>query len=172
MVDKHYESYYKTSYLLDSIWTGHGPPRLFKSNWTHHNTALSRQERVVGLHVMGPNAGDILQGFVAAMKCGLTKSQLDATVGILPGSAQVSILFFPTLFYKNLVSMTIKTQKGSLLHLIPSDTFPGNDIIQLPPPWCALVFFEVLCFEASLRYYHVQSLKRLGCLGSMPDQQI
>lgn len=46
-------------------------------------------ERVVGLHVMGPNAGDILQGFVAAMKCGLTKQQLDATVGIHPGSAQV-----------------------------------------------------------------------------------
>ncbi|XP_051810174.1 thioredoxin reductase 1, cytoplasmic-like [Acanthochromis polyacanthus] len=46
-------------------------------------------ERVVGLHVMGPNAGDILQGFVAAMKCGLTKQQLDATVGIHPGAAQV-----------------------------------------------------------------------------------
>uniref|UniRef100_A0A3Q1F384 Thioredoxin reductase 1, cytoplasmic n=1 Tax=Acanthochromis polyacanthus TaxID=80966 RepID=A0A3Q1F384_9TELE len=45
--------------------------------------------RVVGLHVMGPNAGDILQGFVAAMKCGLTKQQLDATVGIHPGAAQV-----------------------------------------------------------------------------------
>ncbi|XP_059181604.1 thioredoxin reductase 1, cytoplasmic-like isoform X2 [Centropristis striata] len=45
-------------------------------------------ERVVGLHVMGPNAGDILQGFVTAMKCGLTKQQLDATVGIHPGSAQ------------------------------------------------------------------------------------
>lgn len=43
---------------------------------------------------MGPNAGDILQGFVAAMKCGLTKQQLDATVGIHPGSAQVSFPFF------------------------------------------------------------------------------
>ncbi|XP_073337010.1 thioredoxin reductase 1, cytoplasmic-like [Pagrus major] len=48
-------------------------------------------ERVVGLHVMGPNAGDIVQGFAAAMKCGLTKQQLDATVGIHPGSAQVLI---------------------------------------------------------------------------------
>ncbi|KAM8740481.1 thioredoxin reductase 1, cytoplasmic-like isoform 2-T2 [Acanthopagrus schlegelii] len=46
-------------------------------------------ERVVGLHVMGPSAGDIVQGFAAAMKCGLTKEQLDATVGIHPGSAQV-----------------------------------------------------------------------------------
>lgn len=47
------------------------------------------KERVVGLHILGPNAGDILQGFVAAMKCGLTKDQLDATVGIHPGTAQV-----------------------------------------------------------------------------------
>lgn len=47
------------------------------------------QQRVVGLHVMGPNAGDVLQGFAAAMKCGLTKQQLDATVGIQPGSAQL-----------------------------------------------------------------------------------
>ncbi|XP_056131903.1 thioredoxin reductase 1, cytoplasmic-like [Lampris incognitus] len=46
-------------------------------------------ERVVGLHVMGPNAGDIVQGFAAAMKCGLSKRQLDATVGINPVSAQV-----------------------------------------------------------------------------------
>nr|XP_028256618.1 thioredoxin reductase 1, cytoplasmic [Parambassis ranga]XP_028256619.1 thioredoxin reductase 1, cytoplasmic [Parambassis ranga] len=37
---------------------------------------------------MGPNAGDMLQGFVTAMKCGLTKQQLDATVGIHPGTAQ------------------------------------------------------------------------------------
>ncbi|XP_074554873.1 thioredoxin reductase 1, cytoplasmic-like [Halichoeres trimaculatus] len=50
---------------------------------------ISDNERVVGLHVMGPNAADILQGFVAAMKCGLTKEQLDATVGLHPGSAQV-----------------------------------------------------------------------------------
>ncbi|XP_010735211.3 thioredoxin reductase 1, cytoplasmic isoform X1 [Larimichthys crocea] len=53
-------------------------------------------ERVVGLHVMGPNAGDILQGFVAAMKCGLTKQQLDATVGIHPGTAQVLSLLTET----------------------------------------------------------------------------
>ncbi|CAG5927226.1 unnamed protein product, partial [Menidia menidia] len=44
-------------------------------------------ERVVGLHIMGPNAGDVLQGFVTAMKCGLTKQQLDSTVGIYPGFA-------------------------------------------------------------------------------------
>ncbi|KAM6984720.1 thioredoxin reductase 1, cytoplasmic-like [Aplochiton taeniatus] len=47
------------------------------------------RERVVGVHVMGPGAGDIIQGFTVALKCGLTKQQLDATVGLHPVSAQV-----------------------------------------------------------------------------------
>ncbi|XP_030004140.1 thioredoxin reductase 1, cytoplasmic-like [Sphaeramia orbicularis] len=50
---------------------------------------IPENDRVVGLHIMGPNAGDVLQGFATAMKCGLTKRQLDATVGISPSSAQV-----------------------------------------------------------------------------------
>lgn len=48
-----------------------------------------KEERVVGIHVMGPNAADVVQGFAAAIKCGLTKRQLDATVGVRPSSAQV-----------------------------------------------------------------------------------
>lgn len=47
------------------------------------------QERVVGLHVLGPGAGDVVQGFAAAMRCGLTKRQLDATPGVHLASAQV-----------------------------------------------------------------------------------
>lgn len=87
----------QTSHLWDSMTTSTVNNLKLNLWWIYHNTALSLQERVVGLHVMGPNAGDILQGFVAAMKCGLTKQQLDATVGIHPGSAQVSIPFFYTI---------------------------------------------------------------------------
>ncbi|CAL8323923.1 unnamed protein product [Lota lota] len=47
------------------------------------------QERVVGLHLMGPHAGDIVQGFAVAVTCGLTKRQLDATAALHPASAQV-----------------------------------------------------------------------------------
>ena len=32
-------------------------------------------EPIVGLHYIGPNAGDVMQGFSAAMKSGLTKSK-------------------------------------------------------------------------------------------------
>ncbi|XP_059712534.1 thioredoxin reductase 3 [Haemorhous mexicanus] len=45
--------------------------------------------RVVGLHVLGPNAGEVTQGFAAAIKCGLTKELLDETIGIHPTCAEV-----------------------------------------------------------------------------------
>ncbi|ELR24105.1 thioredoxin reductase 1, cytoplasmic, putative [Acanthamoeba castellanii str. Neff] len=45
-------------------------------------------ERVVGFHVLGPNAGEITQGFGTAMKAGATKSTFDATVGIHPTTAE------------------------------------------------------------------------------------
>ncbi|XP_067908273.1 thioredoxin reductase 3 isoform X2 [Heterodontus francisci] len=45
--------------------------------------------RVVGFHVLGPNAGEITQGFGAAMKCGMTKDQLNSVIGIHPTCAEV-----------------------------------------------------------------------------------
>ncbi|OCT83347.1 hypothetical protein XELAEV_18025886mg [Xenopus laevis] len=46
-------------------------------------------DRVIGFHVLGPNAGEITQGFGAAIKCGLTKEKLDETIGIHPTCAEV-----------------------------------------------------------------------------------
>ncbi|XP_074139889.1 thioredoxin reductase 3 isoform X1 [Sminthopsis crassicaudata] len=45
--------------------------------------------RVIGFHVLGPNAGEITQGFAAAMKCGLTKQLLDDTIGIHPTCGEI-----------------------------------------------------------------------------------
>ncbi|KAK2501799.1 hypothetical protein MC885_009883 [Smutsia gigantea] len=50
---------------------------------------IKDNERVVGFHVLGPNAGEVTQGFAAALKCGLTKQQLDSTIGIHPVCAEV-----------------------------------------------------------------------------------
>ncbi|XP_078075792.1 thioredoxin reductase 1, cytoplasmic-like [Mustelus asterias] len=47
------------------------------------------QNRVIGFHVLGPNAGEITQGFGAAIKCGMTKEQLDSTIGIHPACAEI-----------------------------------------------------------------------------------
>lgn len=48
----------------------------------------SQNEKVLGIHVLGPNAGEILQGFAVAMKCGVTRRQFEQTVGIHPTTAE------------------------------------------------------------------------------------
>ena len=45
-------------------------------------------ERVVGLHMVGPEAGEITQGFAVAMKMGATKADFDSTIGIHPTAAE------------------------------------------------------------------------------------
>lgn len=45
-------------------------------------------QRVVGLHLVGMDAAEIVQGFAVAIHCGATKAQFDATVGIHPTAAE------------------------------------------------------------------------------------
>lgn len=45
-------------------------------------------DRVVGVHMVGPDAGEIMQGLGVALKAGATKAQFDATVGIHPTAAE------------------------------------------------------------------------------------
>ena len=45
-------------------------------------------DRVVGVHMVGPEAGEIIQGLAVAVKCGATKAQFDATIGIHPTAAE------------------------------------------------------------------------------------
>lgn len=45
-------------------------------------------DRVVGLHMVGAEAGEIVQGFAVAMQAGATKAQFDATIGIHPTAAE------------------------------------------------------------------------------------
>jgi glutathione reductase (NADPH) len=44
--------------------------------------------RVLGVHMMGAEAGEIIQGMAIALKCGATKEQFDATIGIHPTAAE------------------------------------------------------------------------------------
>jgi glutathione reductase (NADPH) len=48
----------------------------------------AQTDLVLGCHVVGAEAGEIVQGFAVALKCGATKAQFDATVGIHPTSAE------------------------------------------------------------------------------------
>ena len=48
----------------------------------------SEGEKVVGFHFIGPNAGEITQGFALAVKMGATKADFDNLVGIHPTDAE------------------------------------------------------------------------------------
>ncbi|MFV8818620.1 glutathione-disulfide reductase [Haliea sp. E17] len=45
-------------------------------------------DRVVGVHMVGPDAGEIMQGIAIALKAGATKAIFDSTIGIHPTAAE------------------------------------------------------------------------------------
>ncbi|MEK9670240.1 MAG: glutathione-disulfide reductase [Gammaproteobacteria bacterium] len=48
----------------------------------------ARSDRIIGLHLLAPDAGEILQGFAVALKAGATKADFDRTIGIHPTAAE------------------------------------------------------------------------------------
>lgn len=47
-----------------------------------------KTDKVLGFHMVGMDAGEIMQGLGVALQCGLTKKQLDSTIGIHPTMAE------------------------------------------------------------------------------------
>ncbi len=45
-------------------------------------------DRVVGVHMLGDEAGEVIQGFAVAIKAGATKAMFDTTIGIHPTVAE------------------------------------------------------------------------------------
>ena len=45
-------------------------------------------DKVLGIHMVGPEAGEIIQGMAVALKAGATKAVFDATIGIHPTAAE------------------------------------------------------------------------------------
>ena len=45
-------------------------------------------DRVVGVHMCGEDAGEIIQGFAVALRAGATKRHFDSTIGIHPSAAE------------------------------------------------------------------------------------
>jgi glutathione reductase (NADPH) len=80
----------------------HGRVRIFTSDFKALKHTLSGSsertfmklvvdrdtDRVLGCHMVGPDAGEIIQGLAVALKCGATKAQFDATIGIHPTAAE------------------------------------------------------------------------------------
>ena len=49
-------------------------------------------DKIVGIHLLGPDSPEILQGAAIAVKAGLTKADFDATVAIHPTMAEELVL--------------------------------------------------------------------------------
>ncbi len=45
-------------------------------------------DKILGVHMVGPDAGEIMQGLAVAIKAGATKAEFDATIGIHPTAAE------------------------------------------------------------------------------------
>ncbi len=67
---------------MKNTMTGGGPKTFMKL------IVCRETDRVLGLHMVGPEAGEIVQGFAVALKCGATKKQFDRTIGIHPTAAE------------------------------------------------------------------------------------
>jgi glutathione reductase (NADPH) len=74
---------FKSSFTpLKRVFTGRGDKIFMKLVVDKHS------ERVLGAHMVGTDAAEIIQGFAVALNCGATKRQLDATIGIHPTMAE------------------------------------------------------------------------------------
>merc|ERR550534_2000081 len=51
-------------------------------------TLKTQNEKVIGFHYLGPNAGEVTQGFGIALKMGATKADFDNLIGIHPTTAE------------------------------------------------------------------------------------
>jgi glutathione reductase (NADPH) len=79
-----------------------GHIRLFKSTFKPMKHTISGRDeqtfmklivdkasdRVVGVHMVGPDAGEIIQGIAIALRAGATKAIFDSTIGIHPTAAE------------------------------------------------------------------------------------
>ena len=74
---------YQTSFTaMYNAITGHATPTAMKL------VCLGAEEKVIGLHIIGPGADEMLQGFAVAIRMGATKRDFDDTVAIHPTSGE------------------------------------------------------------------------------------
>jgi glutathione reductase (NADPH) len=80
----------------------YGPVRIYRADFKplRHTLSMSSErtlmklvvddasDRVLGVHMVGSDAGEIVQGFAVALKAGATKAVFDATIGIHPTAAE------------------------------------------------------------------------------------
>ena len=80
-------------------------------------------DRVVGAHIMGSEAGEMIQMLAIAIKMGATKADLDATVAVHPTASE------------ELVTMrkrTARIEREAPAGLVAADPEPEPECVSLP----------------------------------------
>ena len=72
------------------------PHRSTESCWAKLIVLKNENERVVGFHFLGPNAGEVTQMAALALKFKATKTDFDSLIGIHPTNAEVFTTMFVT----------------------------------------------------------------------------
>jgi glutathione reductase (NADPH) len=74
---------YKTEFISMKNTLSGSTERTFMKMLVARSTDI-----VVGMHMVGPDAGEIIQGFAVAIRAGATKAIFDSTIGIHPTAAE------------------------------------------------------------------------------------
>ncbi|KAI6659385.1 Thioredoxin reductase [Oopsacas minuta] len=63
----------------------------FEYPWCYAKLVCNKADnnRILGFHVLSPNAGEITQGYAVGIKMGATKADMDATIGIHPTCSEI-----------------------------------------------------------------------------------
>jgi glutaredoxin len=64
------------------------PHREDNACYTKLICVISQGEKVVGFHYIGPNAGEVTQGYAVGMRMGATKHDFESTIGIHPTTSE------------------------------------------------------------------------------------
>ncbi|KII68726.1 Thioredoxin reductase 1, cytoplasmic [Thelohanellus kitauei] len=62
-----------------------------ETNWFYAKliTRISQNNKVIGFHVISPNAGEVTQGYAVAMQMGATLNDFNRTIGIHPTVSEI-----------------------------------------------------------------------------------
>ncbi len=91
---------------------GHDSVQVYTSSFTPMRYAFTKhqiktalklvcageEQKVVGIHIVGDGADEMLQGFAVAVQMGATKADLDATIAIHPSSSEELVTMRPMIF--------------------------------------------------------------------------
>ena len=92
----------KAQYGADNIKVYNSDFTPMRYAFTKHQTKTAmklicegKEQKVVGIHIIGDGADEMLQGFAVAVQMGATKADLDATIAIHPSSSEELVTMRP-----------------------------------------------------------------------------